>query len=673
MSWSDWERQRAFASGHTGDITALAWSPNGALLASAGADRKVLLWDTKTQTIIARYDYANVMALAWHPTDNILSFTNSDGELFIYTDFVPTTSVSLLEKTLQPAPFIHDPLAEASANMRRPISDGVKDVSDIRRARRGTPDSLDDILGSDAMDDGDEFLEDDDGAGYAEMSGLRKRTIEDLDGPEEPNGKRRVVHETFRPKRHAPFQPGSTPWRGNRKYLCLNMTGSVWTVDQETHNTVTVEFYDREYHRDFHFTDPYFYDKACLNEEGTLFSCPPLNGSPAMIFYRPHETWTTRADWRTQLPEGEDITSIALSNSYIVVTTSTNYVRIFTLYGTPFRLYRQKSSSTVTCAAWRDYVLTMGNGPVGADGKCTLTYSIENVKRDEVCQSEDVVALPPGGEVRNVFFSDDGDPHIYDSSGTLLVLVHWRSPQQAHWVPLLDTRQLARLASGRHQESYFAVGVAGGRFQCFILKGVAERYPYFPRPLLSEFEFRMPISSAPKKRRRGKSGAGDADAPDNDNVDGHDDDDDDDDGERGGSNGASGPTDQLETTRLETSFLHASLRHALLSDLSTASHVPASSLSTAELEIDKTLLQLLALACRGSSSAAVSVSAESAGPKALELVKLMRDRSGRMVEAAGRVVERFGSGEALAERIREVGEAWLRGDEVEGDEGDELS
>jgi hypothetical protein len=27
-----------------------------------------------------------------------------------------------------------------------------------------------------------------------------------------------------------------------------------------------------------------------------------------MIHYRPHETWTTRADWRTQLPEDEDIT-----------------------------------------------------------------------------------------------------------------------------------------------------------------------------------------------------------------------------------------------------------------------------------------------------------------------------------------------------------------------------
>ena len=46
----------------------------------------------------------------------------------------------------------------------------------------------------------------------------------------------------------------------------LNLVGSIWTVDQDTHHTVTVEFYDREMHRDFHFTDNYLYDKACLSK-----------------------------------------------------------------------------------------------------------------------------------------------------------------------------------------------------------------------------------------------------------------------------------------------------------------------------------------------------------------------------------------------------------------------
>ena len=55
MSRTDWEKQRKFSGGHMGDITALAWSPNGALLATAGTDRNIVLWETKTQKTIARY------------------------------------------------------------------------------------------------------------------------------------------------------------------------------------------------------------------------------------------------------------------------------------------------------------------------------------------------------------------------------------------------------------------------------------------------------------------------------------------------------------------------------------------------------------------------------------------------------------------------------------------
>ena len=99
---------------------------------------------------------------------------------------------------------------------------------------------------------------------------------------------------------------------------------------------------------------------------------------------------------------------MALSDSFVTVVTTAKYVRVYTLFGIPYRIYRPKSSPMVTCASWRDYVMTIGNGPVGADGYTRLQYTIENVKRDEICQNEDTVALPEGATLKSVFFSDSG-------------------------------------------------------------------------------------------------------------------------------------------------------------------------------------------------------------------------------------------------------------------------
>ncbi len=400
VSKNDWEKQRVFSNGHDGDITALAWSPNGALLASAGKDKKLLIWLAKDQTVLARYEYPNVIDIAWHPTKNLASFTTSDGEVFISPEFVSEQYGSMLVLPKQPAPFIHDPLTEIAANGRRPEPTANNLPS---RPRRGSLDSLDDLM-DDIGDEDDGFVVDDDGAGYT-LNAPRKRAAEDDGALAQRPSKRGNFVE---PQLHSSFQPGSTPWRGNRKYLCLNLIGFVWTVDQDSHNTVTVEFYDHEFHRDFHFTDTFLYDKACLNENGTLFSCPPKDDAPAVVFYRPHETWTQRSDWRIQLPKGEAVLAMSLSDTFITVTTTANYVRIYTLFGIPYRVYRPKSTPMVTCASWRDYVLTMGNGPVGPDGMCRLLYTIENIKRDEICQNEDTVALPEGVTVKSVFFSDNG-------------------------------------------------------------------------------------------------------------------------------------------------------------------------------------------------------------------------------------------------------------------------
>ncbi|CAO2648581.1 Nn.00g078480.m01.CDS01 [Neocucurbitaria sp. VM-36] len=670
MSTNDWERQKKVKTGHSADITAAAWSPNGALLATTASDLSLCLWDARTQKLLKKYDdmKATVLAMVWHPSENILSYTNNEGELFIHTEFVPEEYLSILQGSTVSAPFFHDP-SEGRAGVPAPqqLANGTKQVLPGRpRQRDGTPDSLDDLLGPEFEDnevenDGDEemhdFVVDDDGAGYAptNINGLKKRTNGHLTNGVEPLSKRRAYSSAiFRPQVHEPFQPGSTPWRGERRLLCCSLTGYVETVSQEgRHHTVSVKFYDEHTFRNFHFTDIFLYDKACLNENGTLFACQPNStgdGSAAIIYYRPHETWTTRTDWRTNLPTGESVTAIALSESYVCVTTSANYVRIYSLFGLPVRVYRQKSSPAVTCAAWRDYILTIGNGPVQSDLSTQLLYTIENIKHDIVYQDADILALPPNTTLTSVFFSSEGDPYIYDSSGVLLTLLGWRSSGQARWVPMLDTKCLSRLASGGKEESYWPVGVAGSdegvKFHCMIIKG-KEMYPSAPVPHLSEFGFEIPLSSAVDKKRdlRGRGGEEDVE------------DDEEDDDESGMKKKKEGSKQQEhEQAFILSSTLYSQLQSTLSHTRPTSSQRQA--LTTLEVAIDRALLQLLGLEC---------LAGEDHGMKALEIVSLMRDANGKMLDLAGKVASRYGR-EVLCEKIRELAErkaAARDGDELD--------
>lgn len=192
-------------------------------------------------------------------------------------------------------------------------------------------------------------------------------------------------------------------------------------------------------------------------------------------------------------------------------------------------------------------------------------------------------------------------------------------------MPLLDTKQLARLAGGRKEETYWPVAVAQEKFHCIILKG-GDKNPYFPRPLLSEFDFQVPISSNAVR------------------------------------DSSNGEDTSNEGPRFEESFVRGTVLLSLFRDLLASTNATASQrteLSRKEVEIDKTLLQMLAVECR---------EGEERGMKALELVSLMTDRNGKMIEAAAKVAQRYGRG-VLEDKIRELAERRIMG----MDDDDELA
>jgi chromosome transmission fidelity protein 4 len=115
-----------------------------------------------------------------------------------------------------------------------------------------------------------------------------------------------------------------------------------------------------------------------------------------------------------------------------------------------------------------------------------------------------------------------------------------------------------------------------------------------------------------------------------------------------------------ELKKLESSFILQSLLTSQFQDLvdnTSASHSQRTTLAKMQTEIDKTLIQMIAAECR---------EGEDRGMRALEMVRLLRDKSGRMVQAAGKVAERYGQN-VLGEKIREVAESKLLGAEEDED------
>ncbi|KAG8835473.1 hypothetical protein FRC17_003040 [Serendipita sp. 399] len=519
--------------GHKNGVRKVTWHPSSSYLTTSGQDGRIIVWDMTQENpvlvktiegIIPFQDsessgFPNDCSACWHPSGKYFFTATKTHEIAVVSRDTWTrsgsfpsadeisseiTALAVSPNGLYLASASKDVWGDTEGNLYRwvdpipstqPPPHADKTTKNTRREKTPTMGDMEEDLGEDV--DEDWIIDDMAGAGGVTTEGSKEK---------ERTYAREIVAVA---KAQPAFQPGSTPMKDRKGYLAHTRLGVIEVTDQDSHQIINVEFYDRSTYPSYHFTDYNRFTMASIGDHGIAYARASEKSEPSQILYKPFATWGSSTEWSIALPPGEDVIAIAAGGiptrrSYknrnseevdsdgagtVVIATSTSYLRFFTGSGIQTYVWAM-GGDVVSLVAGNEWVFVVyREGGTSLDGCQNLRYSLISLDRFEVLQ-DGQLPLPKNKTLKWIGISEEGAPSMYDSNGVLFVLDRFRRPRQARWVPILDTNTLSRRAG--KDESYWPIGLSGKMFMCLILKGRAE-YPSFPRPLVQELELQIPL------------------------------------------------------------------------------------------------------------------------------------------------------------------------------------
>lgn len=341
-----------------------------------------------------------------------------------------------------------------------------------------------------------------------------------------PNGF--TIKSTTITQNHQPYSPGSTPWHlenkdrstTSRRYLSMTSIGYVWAVKTITHEntidqqSITVSFFDRSVHKDYHFIDYDKYDLCSINDKGILLASSGFQDMKSIdngkIYYRKHDSEQDAWERKIPLLKNEYITSISITNeskydanAVIIVGTNFGYVRYFNLHGLCINIMKTiPIVSMITSSSGTLFMINQVSNDI-------YSYSIIEIHQDYKFIQQNV-ALPLKSSdnsevplIKGIFFNEYNDPCLvsgYDDS--LMILYAWREPNNSKWIPILNCHHTVTENGSSNKKNWkcWPLGLYKDHLNCLILKN-NNQYPGFPLPLPVEFEIKIPILVRTDKKK----------------------------------------------------------------------------------------------------------------------------------------------------------------------------
>ncbi|KAI8069706.1 hypothetical protein BC940DRAFT_332223 [Gongronella butleri] len=534
VSRKQWKVSHVLSTPKSGEVTAVAWSSDGRFVAATGTHKHIFIWDITQRKLVGQRDTDDqVVAMVWHPQRREITYVCKEKDMLeSWEDCVPETKDTSSFSASAPD-FLNDMAEEDGAGDEE--DDDDRDAH--RRVDQGDINMTDDDdlqdRGEELDDDEDDerlFSDDDDEPGTETANGEAGRAprpmvvqgpITSMDYP-----------KTFQPGAtdFRDFVDATTPHEQERRYLDFNLVGCVYTIFQTSHSIVNVDFHDQSEHRNFHFSDYLHYTMAALGTSGLVFAVagkekesdpstrrsrnranrdpdslsdmdeddlsdgvddePQIEFTPSILHYRPLGSATSQKEWTVHMPFGENVETVAINDSSVIATTSMGYVRVYTLSGVQMHMFCLQDVVTIAARADMALIVCATSATMNKEQQ-NLEFVLFNSTDYDILQR---APLPVSEmeQLKWVGFSEICQPATYDSKGILRVLHRQRRPGQAAWVPVFDG--VAHANAQQRTERYWPIGLMQDRLMCIILRG-NNPSPYFPVPVPSQVELRMPVAS----------------------------------------------------------------------------------------------------------------------------------------------------------------------------------
>lgn len=227
---------------HTKSVCFVAWSLNGKYIATSGLDKQVLIWDVVKKQDIERQKFdEDICCMAWKPHGNALAVIDVMGKYGVWDSVVPSSMKSPTEGVPTLSSKRNDGLLFFDEEEHEPSTSGS--LSDHGE---------DSLIGSEPTsrkrlrkhfkydEDSDEDIDD----GMSLLPKVESRKKPSIAGNE--NTKNGKVTSTgpmmfTGPVMQAAFQSGATPVQpGKRRFLCYNMLGSITTMKHDEYSHIEV-------------------------------------------------------------------------------------------------------------------------------------------------------------------------------------------------------------------------------------------------------------------------------------------------------------------------------------------------------------------------------------------------------------------------------------------------